>query len=108
MDKPILPGEGILHHAEGVDLLPGSIEMSALEVSLVNAMSRESILKQVLAQAKKQYTHILIDCMPSLGMLTINALGCIGARADSVQAAVFARQRLRATFANHRQSTAAD
>lgn len=74
MDKPILPGEGILHHAEGVDLLPGSIEMSGLEVSLVNAMSRESILKQVLAQAKKQYTHILIDCMPSLGMLTINAL----------------------------------
>ena len=74
MDKPILPGEGILHHAEGVDLLPGSIEMSGLEVSLVNAMSRESILKQVLAQAKKQYTHILIDCRPSLGMLTINAL----------------------------------
>ena len=58
MDKPILPGEGILHHAEGVDLLPGSIEMSGLEVSLVNAMSRESILKQVLIQAKKQYTHI--------------------------------------------------
>ena len=48
--------------------------MSGLEVSLVNAMSRESILKQVLIQAKKQYTHILIDCMPSLGMLTINAL----------------------------------
>lgn len=71
MDKPILPGEGILHHAEGVDLLPGSIEMSGLEVSLVNAMSRESILKQVLIQAKKQYTHILIDCMPSLGIRDI-------------------------------------
>ncbi len=80
MDEPIQPGEGILHHAEGVDVLPASIELSGMEVSLVNAMSRESILKQVLTPYRKQYDHILIDCMPSLGMLTVNSL----AAADSV------------------------
>ena len=70
----------ILHHKEGVDLIPANIELSAIEVSLVNAMSREQTLKLYLADLKKDYDYILIDCMPSLGMLTINAL----AAADSV------------------------
>jgi len=73
-DQPIAPGEGILHHAEGIDLMPSNIELSGMEVSLVNAMSRETILRQYLDTVKRQYTHILIDCQPSLGMLTINAL----------------------------------
>ena len=73
-DQPIAPGEGILHHPEGVDLLPANIELSGMEVSLVNAMSRETILRQYLDQVKQDYTHILIDCQPSLGMLTVNAL----------------------------------
>ena len=73
-DQPLLPGEGIIHHAEGVDLLPSSIALAGTEVSLVNAMSRESTLKQVINNYKKDYDYILIDCMPSLGMLTINAL----------------------------------
>lgn len=73
-DKPIAQEEGIMHHAEGVDLMPASIELSGLEVSLVNAMSREKVLKQYLDGVKKQYDFILIDCMPSLGMLTVNAL----------------------------------
>ena len=79
-DKPIQPGEGILHHAEGVDLIPFSIELAGMEVGLVNAMSREKVLKQVLESAKRSYDYILLDCTPSLGMLTINAL----AAADSV------------------------
>ena len=74
MDEPIHAEEAILHHAEGVDVLPASIELSGMEVSLVNAMSRETVLRQVLDGVKRQYSHILIDCMPSLGMLTINAL----------------------------------
>ena len=45
-----------------------------MEVSLVNAMSRETILRQVLEPLKSQYDYILLDCMPSLGMLTVNAL----------------------------------
>lgn len=73
-EKPIEPGEGILSHGEGVDLLPANIELSGLEVSLVNSMSRETILKQYLDSVKDRYDYVLLDCMPSLGMLTINAL----------------------------------
>lgn len=79
-DKPMIPGEGIIHHAEGVDLMPANIQLSGMEVSLVNAMSRETILKQYLESLRGCYSHILIDCQPSLGMLTVNAL----AAADSV------------------------
>ena len=73
-DQSILPGEGILHHAEGVDLIPANIELAGLEVSLVNTINREKMLKQVLEGAKHEYDFILLDCMPSLGMLTIVAL----------------------------------
>ena len=79
-DQPIAPREGILSHEEGVDLVPSNITLSGLEVSLVNAMSRETILKQYLEPLKKEYDFILLDCMPSLGMLTVNAL----AAADQV------------------------
>ena len=79
-DQSIPPGEGVLHHPEGVDLIPANIELSGLEVSLVNAMSRETILKQYLDTVKQNYDFILLDCMPSLGMLTVNAL----AAADNV------------------------
>ena len=72
--------KGILHHSEGVDLMPANIELSALEMSLVNAMSREFTLRTYVNEAKKHYDVVLIDCMPSLGMITINAL----AAADSV------------------------
>ena len=61
-DTPIQPGEGILHHAEGVDLMPADIQLSGMEVSLVNAMSRETILRQYLDTVKRYYPHILIDC----------------------------------------------
>lgn len=71
---PIHPGDGVLHHEEGVDILPANIALAGMEVSLVNAMSRETTLKQVLANYSKDYDHILLDCSPSLGMLTINAL----------------------------------
>ena len=73
-DIPIHAGEAILHHEEGVDLLPANISLAGMEVSLVNAMSRESTLKWVLDSYTKDYDHILLDCSPTLGMLTINAL----------------------------------
>lgn len=79
-DEPVETGEGILHHKEGVDLIPANIELSGMEMSLVNAMSREFTMRSYLNDLKKDYDYILIDCMPSLGMLTINAL----AAADSV------------------------
>ena len=79
-DEPYDCHEGILHHNEGVDLIPANIELSGMEMTLVNAMSREFTLKTYLNEVKKDYDYILIDCMPSLGMLTINAF----AAADSV------------------------
>ena len=79
-ETPIENREGILRHDEGIDLLPANIELSGMEVSLVNTMSRESILKQYIDTIRKQYDFILLDCMPSLGMLTVNAL----ASADSL------------------------
>ena len=85
-DQPIQPGEGILHHAEGVDLIPANIELAGLEVALVNSMNREKMLKQVLDSAKREYDYILLDCMPSLGMLTINALAAADAALIPVQA----------------------
>ena len=86
MDEEIDPKEGILPHPEGVDLMPANIALSGLEVSLVNAMSRESILKQYLAPLKKEYDFILLDCMPSLGMLTVNALAAADRLIIPVQA----------------------
>ena len=85
-DQPIQPGEGILHHAEGVDLIPANIELAGLEVALVNSMIREKMLKQVLESAKREYDYILLDCMPSLGMLTINALAAADTTLIPVQA----------------------
>ena len=79
--------EAILHHEEGVDLIPANIELSALEVSLVNVMSRELILKNVLSEIEGSYDYIIIDCLPSLGMLTINALACADSVLIPVQAA---------------------
>ena len=85
-DQPIQPGEGILHHAEGVDLIPADIELAGLEVSLVNCMNREKMLKQVLEGAKHEYDFILLDCTLSLGMLTVNALAAADTTLIPVQA----------------------
>ena len=65
---------GIIRNGEGVDLLPSNIELSGLEVSLFNTMSRELVLRKTLSEFSYQYDYILIDCMPSLGMMTINSL----------------------------------
>ena len=75
MDERVLPeGYGIIHHAEGVDLLPANIELSGIETGLVNTMSREHVLKEYIGSVRNDYDYVLIDCMPSLGMLTVNAL----------------------------------
>jgi chromosome partitioning protein len=79
-DEPWEMNEGILHHEEGVDFLPANIELAGLETTLVNVMSRETILRQYTEKIRESYDFILIDTMPSLGMVTINAL----VAADSV------------------------
>ena len=72
------PYEGILHHEEDVDILPANIELSGLEVSIVNVFAREMLLREYVEMIRNDYDYIIIDCMPSLGMLTINALASIG------------------------------
>ena len=79
-DTPMPDSYGILHHGEGVDLLPANIDLSGMEIRLINAMSRESVLRTYINSVKPHYDYILIDCMPSLGMMPINSL----AAADSV------------------------
>ena len=66
--------EGIIHHEEGVDLMPCNIELAALEQTLINVMRREFVLKQYIDLVSENYDYIILDCMPSLGMVTINAL----------------------------------
>lgn len=79
-ESPIPDSHGILRHDEGVDLIPANIDLSGMEVRLINTMSRESVLRSYIDEVKKKYDVVLIDCMPSLGMMTINSL----AAADSV------------------------
>lgn len=83
MENPITPDEGILHHPEGVDLVPSNIELSGMEVALVNAMSRETILRQYLDTVKQNYDYILLDCMPSLGYADRQCVGSCRQCADT-------------------------
>ena len=73
-NEAVNAGSAVLHHEEGVDIIPANISLAGIEVSLVNAMSRETTLKRVLASCSKDYDTVLLDCSPSLGMMTINAL----------------------------------
>jgi len=79
-DEPIASDAGILQHEEGVDLLPSNIELSGMETGLFNIMSREYVMRNYIDKVRQDYDYVLIDCMPSLGMMTINAL----VAADSV------------------------
>ena len=79
-DKEIESGFAVLRTEEGIDLMPSNIELSGIEVRLVNEMSRERALKSYVDTVRDKYDYILIDCMPSLGMMTFNAL----CSADSV------------------------
>lgn len=78
--QPFRLGEGIIHSEEGVDLVPGSIDMAGVDLTLTAVMSREMMLKKYVDSQKGSYDYVLIDCPPALGMITINAL----AAADSV------------------------
>lgn len=78
--EPIDPQDGILHHCEGVDLMPSGIELSGLELRMINAYRRESLLKYYLKEVRSNYNYVVLDCPPTLGVMTVNAL----AAADSI------------------------
>lgn len=75
IDEKELPKDyGIHHHEEGIDFVPANIELSGMELQLTSLMSRERVLKEYIDSVKNEYDYVLIDCTPSLGMMTINAL----------------------------------
>lgn len=75
-DNDINAEEVILHHDENIDLIPSNLDLSAISMSLVSAMSREYTMRNCLKDIKDKYDYILIDCNPSLDMITLNALSC--------------------------------
>ena len=84
----------ICHHHEGFDFVPGNRTLSAVEVGLVNVMSRETVLRQYLDKIKKDYDYVLLDCRPSLGMLVNNALSASDYVLIPVQAEYFAAENM--------------
>lgn len=85
-DEPFPSDTGILHHEEGFDIMPANIELSGMELGLVNVMSREHVMKQWIEQVKNAYDYVIIDCNSALGMLTLNALAAANSVIIPVQA----------------------
>ena len=86
-EEEIPENYAVLNVRDNVDLIPSNIELSAVEISLVNTMSRELVLKSYIDSIKDKYDYIIIDCMPSLGVMTVNALACADTVLIPVQAA---------------------
>ena len=93
-EENIDPEEGIYHHEEGVDLLPGNIELSVMELTLANVISREMILREYIEVQRERYDYILIDCSPSLGLITVNSLTAADSVIIPVQCEYFALEGL--------------
>lgn len=85
-DNPLPPDAGLLHHAEGFDVMPANIDLASMELGLVNVMSREHVMKQWLERIKGSYDYAIIDCNSTLGMLTLNALAAANSVIIPVQA----------------------
>ncbi len=93
-DQPILPGEGIRHHAVAINLMPSEIQLSGMEGSLLYAMSPETVFRQYLDTVKGEYSHILIDCQPFLGILMVNVLAAANRALIPVQAEYLSSREL--------------
>lgn len=96
-DEDIKSEEAILHHQENVDLIPSSLNLSMTESNLLNAMSREYAMKNCLNDLKKQYDYIIIDCMPSLSMITTNAQSCL---VELIESTDYSESRIEGTLTN--------
>ena len=79
-ENQIAPEEYILHNEEGVDIMPCNIKLAGMDYMIMNSFSREHLLEAFVSQVKETYDHIIIDCSPSLNLVTVNVLTA----ADSV------------------------
>ena len=93
--------EGLIHHPEGIDLMSSSIALSGYETLLVNEFGRENMLKQYVDAARPFYDHILIDCQPSLNVLTINAFSAADSVLVPTQPQFFSAKGLEMFFATY-------
>lgn len=96
-ETPTPPASVILHHNEGVDFIPANASLAATEITLVNAMNREYVLQEFLSTVKG-YSHIFIDCRPSLGLTVINALTAASSVIIPVQAHTLAAEDMDGLF----------
>lgn len=90
--NPLPPAEGILHHEEGIDLMPANLDLAGMELKLVMVMNREAILKQYVNSLRGEYDYILIDSVPSLGLFSINAMAAVDSVVIPVQAQYLAAE----------------
>ncbi len=74
IEEKEIEGNYIINIKNNLDIIPSTLDLAGIEMTLVNVMSRETILKSITDEIKKDYDYVLIDCSPSLGTLTINAL----------------------------------
>ncbi len=88
----------VLHHEEKVDFIPSDIGLSDMEVSLVTVMAHERVMEQALEPFKDKYDYCLIDCMPSLGIITVASLVAADRVLIPVQAQHFALKGLVSLF----------
>lgn len=86
LNKPMQIKTYIRTHNEGFDYIPGNINLAGMELTLINVISREKVLSRVISKLKKDYEFVLIDCMPSLGILSVNALSAANEVIIPVQA----------------------
>lgn len=93
-DEPVSTASGVLHQAEGVDYIPTNLELAGIDVKLTTVIGREAVLRNALAPLSKDYDYCLIDCMPSLGLLTIGALSAADSVLIPVQAQHFSLKGL--------------
>ncbi|WP_177760654.1 ParA family protein [Flavobacterium sp. I3-2] len=95
LEHSVTPEEASLEcTAPNVHLIPAHIDLVAIEIELVDKENREYMLKQALAEIKEQYDYIIIDCAPSLGLLTLNALTAADSVVIPIQCEYFALEGL--------------
>jgi len=95
LEHTVTPKEAILKcTSPNVDVIPAHIDLVAIEIELVDKENREYMLKKALEEAKEEYDYIIIDCAPSLGLLTLNALTAADSVVIPIQCEYFALEGL--------------